>query len=84
MVEPAGISGGEMHKGREKSVWEFGFEILRYLSDEKVSKGEKVFMLCESRAYPHDGAVHDFGYAPMSFEEGLRWEVRDYFQMKNG
>ena len=48
------------------------------LSMKKLDMREKVQRLCESRAYPHDDAVKDFGYAPMSFEEGLRQEVRDY------
>lgn len=45
---------------------------------------EKVQRLCESRAYPHEEAVRDFGYDPMPFEEGLRREVRAYLQEKNG
>lgn len=57
---------------------------LYLLSLTKVDLREKVQRLCESRAYPHDEAVRDFGYAPMPFEEGLRREVRDYLQMKNG
>lgn len=57
---------------------------LYLLSLTKVDLREKVQRLCESRAYPHDEAVRDFGYAPMPFEVGLRREVRDYLQMKNG
>ena len=44
---------------------------------------EKVQRLCESRAYPHDEAVQDFGYDPMPFEEGLRREVREYMKAKS-
>lgn len=36
----------------------------------KVDMREKVQRLCESRAYPHDEAVRDFGYAPMSLKKG--------------
>lgn len=57
---------------------------LCLLSLRKVDMREKVQRLCESRAYPHDDAVRDFGYEPMPFEEGLRREVRDYLQIKNG
>ena len=57
---------------------------LYLLSLTKVDMREKVQRLCESRAYSHDEAVRDFGYAPMPFEEGLRREVRDYLQVKNG
>ena len=44
----------------------------------RVDMREKVQRLCESRAYPHEEAVRDFGYDPMPFEEGLRREVREY------
>lgn len=44
----------------------------------------EVQRLCESRAYPHDEAVRDFGYDPMPFEGGLRQEVREYLAAKNG
>lgn len=53
------------------------------LSLTKVDMREKVQRLCESRAYPHEEAVRDFGYDPMPFEEGLRQEVRDYLKAKN-
>lgn len=45
-----------------------------------IDMREKVQRLCEDRAYPHDEAVKDFGYAPMPFEEGLRQEVREYIR----
>lgn len=54
------------------------------LSLTKIDMREKVQRLCEDRAYPHEEAVRDFGYDPMPFEEGLRREVREYLQMKNG
>lgn len=55
---------------------------LYLVSLTKIDMREKVQRLCESRAYPHDEAVRDFGYAPMPFEEGLRREVRDYMKLK--
>ena len=54
------------------------------LSLTKIDMREKVQRLCESRAYPHDEAVRDFGYDSMPFEEGLRQEVREYLAAKNG
>lgn len=54
------------------------------LSLTKIDMREKVQRLCESRAYPHEEAVRDFGYDPMPFEEGLRQEVREYLAAKNG
>lgn len=56
---------------------------LYLVSFTEIDMREKVQRLCESRAYPHEEAVKDFGYAPMSFEEGLRREVRDYMDAKN-
>lgn len=57
---------------------------LYLLSLGRIDLREKVQRLCEDRAYPHEEAVRDFGYAPMPFEEGLRREVRAYLQEKNG
>ena len=57
---------------------------LYLVSLTKVDMREKVQRLCESRAYPHEEAVRDFGYAPMPFEEGLRREVREYLRQKKG
>lgn len=54
------------------------------LSLTKIDMREKVQRLCESRAYPHEEAVRDFGYDPMPFEEGLRQEVQEYLAAKNG
>ena len=45
---------------------------------------EKVQRLCESRDFPHEEAVRDFGYDPISFEEGLRQEAREYLRQKRG
>lgn len=55
---------------------------LYLVSLTKVDMREKVQRLCESRNYPHEEAVRDFGYAPMPFEEGLRREVREYLAAK--
>lgn len=55
---------------------------LYLVSLTKIDMREKVQRLCESRAYPHDEAVRDFGYNPMPFEEGLRREVREYIKAK--
>lgn len=61
-----------------------GAWVLYLASLTKVDMREKVQRLCESRAYPHEEAVRDFGYDPMPFEEGLRREVRDYLRQKKG
>lgn len=48
----------------------------------RVDYREKVQRLVEPRAYPHDDAARDFGYAPMGFDEGVRGEVEDYLARK--
>lgn len=50
----------------------------------RIDYREKVQRLVEPRAYPHDEATRDFGYAPMPFAEGVRQEVRDYQAMRRG
>lgn len=55
---------------------------LYLLSLTRVDMREKVQRLCESRNFPHQEAVRDFGYAPMPFEEGLRREVRAYIEQR--
>lgn len=39
---------------------------------------EKVQRLCESRVYSHLDATEAFGYSPVTFEEGVIDEVREY------
>lgn len=48
----------------------------------KMDFREKVQRLCEPRAYSHDTATRDFGYAPMTFREGIVDEVREYLERK--
>lgn len=48
----------------------------------KVDYREKVQRLVEPRSYPHDDATRDFGYAPVSFQEGVRAEVESYLAGK--
>lgn len=55
---------------------------LYLVSLTKVDYREKVQRLVEPRAYPHGDATQDFGYAPLSFAEGVRGEVADYLRSK--
>lgn len=57
---------------------EFLARILKAVTLGKVDYIEKVQRMGEDRSYPHDHATRDFGYNPMSFEEGLRIEVEQY------
>ena len=47
------------------------------LSFGRIDLREKVQRLVEPRAYGHEAAAADFGYAPQDLEVGLRREVRD-------
>lgn len=48
----------------------------------KLDFREKVQRLCEPRAYSHEAATRDFGYAPMTFRDGIVDEVREYLERK--
>jgi len=39
---------------------------------------EKVQRLCESRAFSHDEATRDFGFDPISFEDGVMSEINEW------
>lgn len=51
---------------------------LYLLTFTKADYREKVQRLVEPRAYSHDDATRDFGYAPMDFATGVAGEVRAY------
>lgn len=61
----------------------FGAWILYLISFAKVDYREKVQRLVEPRAYPHDDATRDFGYAPVDFREGVWGEVGAYLARKH-
>ena len=55
---------------------------LYIVSLTKIDYREKVQRLVEPRAYSHDEATRDFGYAPMDFQEGVKDEVAAYCSIK--
>ena len=55
-----------------------GAVAIYYISLKKIDFREKVQRLCEPRAYDHDEATADFGYAPMNFNDGIKDEIREY------
>lgn len=59
-----------------------GSWVIYCISIGRIDMREKVQRLCEPRAYPHEEAVVAFGYDPMSFEEGIVQEVKDYREGK--
>lgn len=50
----------------------------------KVDYVEKVQRMGENRSFSHNNATRDFGYSPMSFEEGIRIEVEQYMNKEYG
>ncbi len=55
---------------------------LYLLSITKIDYREKVQRLVEPRAYSHDEATNDFGYSPLSFQDGVQGEVEAYLDRK--
>jgi len=56
----------------------FGGCLLYIFTFGKVDYREKIQRLVEDRVFDHDDASRDFGYAPMSFEEGIKSEINEY------
>jgi nucleoside-diphosphate-sugar epimerase len=59
-----------------------GAWLIYLITFTKKDFREKVQRLCESRIFSHEDASKDFGYAPVSFEDGIREEVADYLKLK--
>ncbi|MGD6968568.1 SDR family oxidoreductase [Rossellomorea vietnamensis] len=53
---------------------------LKIMSFGKIDYVERVQRMGEDRSYLHDRAVKDFGYNPMSFEDGIQIEVKQYLE----
>ncbi|HZK60446.1 MAG TPA: hypothetical protein VFC41_00130, partial [Anaerovoracaceae bacterium] len=41
---------------------------------------EQVLRMQEDKVFDHEMAKNDFGYNPVSFEEGIKDEVQEYLQ----
>jgi uncharacterized protein YbjT (DUF2867 family) len=59
-------------------------KVLRLLTLGRIDFIEKVQRMGEDRSYSHDNATNDFGYSPMTFEEGIKIEVSGYLEAKKG
>ena len=55
-----------------------GSWILYLMTLGFVDFRERVQRLVEPRTYSHDDATRDFGYAPVSFDEGIVDEIEEY------
>lgn len=56
---------------------------LKTVSLNKIDYVERVQRMGENRSYSHNEANKDFAYTPMTFEEGIEIEVKEY-KMQNG
>lgn len=56
--------------------------ILKTLTFGKSDYIERVQRMGEDRNYSHDKASCDFGFKPMTFEEGIKLEVQEYLMKK--
>ncbi|MDB2526221.1 NAD(P)-dependent oxidoreductase [Mariniblastus sp.] len=54
---------------------------LYFLTICRVDYREKVQRLVEPRVFSHEEATQDFGYDPISFEEGIVNEVEEYLEL---
>lgn len=57
-----------------------GAWLIYVLSLAKIDFREKVQRLVEPRVYSHADAKADFGYAPVSFEEGINSEINEFLE----
>ena len=62
----------------------FMARVLKIISIGKIDYVEKVQRMGEDRNYSHEEATKDFGYKPMTFEEGISIEVRQYLEKCGG
>jgi uncharacterized protein YbjT (DUF2867 family) len=54
--------------------------VAKLFSLGKIDYVEKVQRMAEDRSYSHEEAKNDFNYKPMSFEEGIQIEVKQYIK----
>lgn len=60
----------------------FSALILSIITIRRLDYRERVQRLVEPRVFSHNKAVKDFGYSPISFEDGLKKEVEEYLVNK--
>jgi len=56
--------------------------VLKVITLGKVDYIEKVQRMGEDRCFPHEDAAEDFGYSPISFENGIKMEVKEYLNFQ--
>ncbi|AOY78272.1 nucleoside-diphosphate sugar epimerase [Clostridium formicaceticum] len=56
--------------------------VVKVFSLGRVDYVEKVQRMAEDRSYSHEEAKSDFNYKPMSFEDGIQIEVKQYLKKR--
>ena len=59
-----------------------GARILKVISLRRVDAVERVLRMGEDRTCSHEEATLDFGYSPMSFQDGIRIEIDEYLRSR--
>lgn len=54
--------------------------IIKVFTFNRINIVEKVLRMNETRTFKHEDATRDFGYNPMSLEEGLDIEIKQYLE----
>lgn len=57
-------------------------KILKIISIQKIDYVERVQRMAEDRSYSHVNATQDFGFNPITFEQGMHIEIQEYI-LKN-
>jgi len=55
--------------------------ILKLITMGRIDYIEKIQRMGEDRSYDHDAATRDFGFRPMSLENGIHKEVQSYLNL---
>ncbi len=64
------------------SIGVFMSRCLKFCTLGKVDFIEKVQRMGEDRSFSHEEARKDFGYTPMPFAKGLKFEIDEYLKIK--
>ncbi len=59
----------------------FGAKVMNFVLRKKaIISVEQVLRMQEDKNFSHEEAAKDFGYSPISFEDGIKGEVEEYLQ----
>lgn len=60
------------------SISIFAARVYNKLFRQAIITVEQVMRMQEDKAFDHKAALHDFGFDPISFEEGIKEEIDEY------